>query len=112
MNDNYIDQFGNNKEKRSSRDSNSYYTPLVMAILSFFCFVVYLLSAFGSRSVIMCVIDFVPIFSVIGLVFSFTTRDSRYDHYKIWLAGLIGCALSLFLMVIIFFGTMVALAQD
>ena len=67
---------------------------------------------FGSRSIIMCVIDLVPLFSIIGLVFSFTTRDSRYDHYKIWLAGLIGCALSLFLVVLIFFGGMVALAQD
>jgi hypothetical protein len=112
MNDNYIDQFGSNKDYSRPKDSNSYYVPLVMAVISFICFVVYLLSAFSFRSVIMCVIDFVPIFSIIGLVFSFTTRDSRYDHYKIWLAGLVGCALSLFLMIIIFFGTMAALAQD
>lgn len=112
MNDNYIDQFGSNKKYSSPRDSNSWYVPLAMTVLSFICFAVYLLSAFGSRSVVMCVIYFVPIFSIIGLVFSFTTRDSRYDHPKIWLAGLIGCALCMFLMVLFFFGTMAALAQD
>ena len=112
MNDNYIDQFGSNRKSSSPRESNSYYVPLNMAILSCVCFVIYLLSAFGSRSVIMCVIYFVPIFSIIGLVFSFTTRDSRYEHHNIWLAGVVGCALSLFLMVLIFFGTMAALAQD
>ena len=112
MNDNYIDQFGSNKDYSRPKNSNSYYVPLAMAISSFICFVVYLLSAFGRRSVIMCVICLVPIFSIIGLVFSFTTRDSRYDHYKIWLVGLIGCALSLFLMVLFFFGSMAAIAQD
>jgi hypothetical protein len=112
MNDNYIDQFGSNRNYTSSGESNSYYVPIVMTILSFTCFLIYLLSALGSRSVIMCVVFFVPIFSIIGLVFSFITRDSRYDHHKIWVAGLIGCALSLFLMVLLFFGTMAALAQD
>lgn len=112
MNDNYIDQFGSNKNYSSPKKSDSYYIPLAMTILSFICFVVYLLSAFGSRSVVMCVICFVPIFSIIGLVFSFTTRDSRYEHPKIWLAGLIGCALCMFLMVLFFFGSMAALAQD
>ena len=111
MNDNYIDQFGNSKESGRSRDSNSYRVHLVMAILSFACFAVYLLSAFGTRSVIMCVVYFVPIFSIIGLIFSFTTRDSRDYHHAIWLAGLIGCALSLVLMVLLYFGTMMALAQ-
>lgn len=111
MSDNYIDQFGSNRDFSSPRESNSYYVPLVMTILSVICFVIYLLSAFGSISMIMCVIYFVPIFSIIGLVFSFTTRDSRYNHHNIWLAGLIGCALSLFLTFLIFFGTMLALAQ-
>ena len=111
MNDNYIDQFGSNRNHTSSGEYYSYYLPIVMTILSFICFLIYLLSALGSRSVIMCVVFFVPIFSIIGLVFSFTTRDSRDYHHAIWLAGLIGCALSLVLMVLLYFGTMMALAQ-
>lgn len=112
MIDKYIDQFGSDKDYSRPKNSKACYLPLAMAIISFICFVVYLLSAFGNRSVIMCVIYLVPILSIIGLVFSFTTRDSKYDHYIIWLAGLTGCALSLFLMVLFFFGSMVALAQD
>jgi len=66
MNDNYIDQFGSNRNHTSSGESNSHYVPIVMTILSFTCFLIYLLSALGSRSVIMCVVYFVPIFSIIG----------------------------------------------
>ena len=111
MNDNYIDQFGNNRDSGRTKDSNSYRVPLVMAILSFVCFAVYLLNAFGTRSVIMFVVYFVPVLSIIGLIFSFTTRNSRDYHHAIWLAGSIGCALSLVLMVLLYFGTMMALAQ-
>lgn len=112
MNDNYIDQFGERKDYKSSGDSKHYFVPLNMGILSFVLFVIYLCSAFGSRSVLMCVVYFVPILSIIGLVFSYITRDARREYNLIWLSGLISCLVGLIVFFFLFIGTMAALAQD
>ena len=112
MNENYIDKFGKNEKYVSSDNSERYKVPLVLGTISLVSFVIYLISAFGERSVVMIVIYAVPILSVIGLVFSYKTRDKRDEHPQIWLGGLVSCALGLLIFVFIFFGTVFALAQS
>ena len=112
MNDNYIDQFGSNRRSSGSDNPKHCFIPAAMGILCIISFFVYMLSAFSSRSVIMCIIYFVPFLSITGLIFSFVTRDARYNNREIWLFGLISCLLSLVLFFFLFLGTMAALAQD
>ena len=112
MDDNYIDQYGDDNRSARSDKSDPYYIPLVMGILSFICFAVYTWSAFHARSAAMCVILFVPVFSLIGMVFSYTTRRVREKHFAIWLMGSICCVLCFILINLLFLGNMLALAQD
>ena len=111
MDNNYIEQFGDNKRSVRSENPKLCFVPLIMGILSFISFAVYLWSAFHARSVVMCVIYFVPIYSIVGLAFSFITRHSKDKHFAIWLIGLTGCLLSLVFYVVLFFATWAALAQ-
>lgn len=112
MDDNYIDQYGDNNRPAKKEKSDSYYIPPAMAGLNFMIFVAYLWSAYHSRGKVMALIAFVPIFSIIGMVFSYTTRHSREKHLAIWLFGLIGCVISFILINLLFLGNMLALAQD
>lgn len=111
MEDNYIDQFGGNMKSESSDKSRLCYIPLAMGIISFVSFAVYLLSALFFRSVVMCIIYFVPLCSIVGLVFSFVTRNDKGDHEEIWLRGLISSALSFVLFFIIYLASWAVLAQ-
>ena len=111
MEDNYIDHFGGKEKNTNSENSKLYVVPLVMGILSFVCFAVYLWSAFHSRSAVMSIICLVPLFSIIGLIFSSVTRSARYEHFKIWFWGLISCVLGIAFQMFIFLGTMMAIAQ-
>ena len=111
MGDNYIDQFGNKKGSAGSRRPELCFVPLAMGMLSFMDFAVYTWSAFHDRSLVMCIVYFVPFISITGMVFSFATRRVRDKHFKVWLSGTIACGLSLVLYIVLFFATWAALAQ-
>ena len=100
MDDNYIDQYGDDNRSARSDKSDPYYIPLVMGILSFICFAIYTWSAFHARSVAMCVILFVPVFSIIGMVFSNITPIPFI------------IMMCFILINLLFLGNMLALAQD
>ena len=110
MGDNYINQFGSEKDRPRYEDSKLVKVPLVMGIICFAIYAVYLWSAFFSRSAVMALVVFVPILSIIGLVISIITRSAR-DYTKVWIAGLICCALSIVFFLFIYVGSWFAIAQ-
>ena len=111
MGEDYIDRFGGKKDYSGSDYSIRRYIPLTMGIISFIIFAVYLFSALNGRGAIMSIIIFVPFFSIIGLILSFITRKTKDNYYRLWLFGVISCALSFILFNLIYFATWMALAQ-
>ena len=110
MRDDYIDQYGGNRQDKSYEDSKLVKAPLVMGIICFVIYAVYLWTAFHSRSAVMALVIFVPLLSIIGLVISFITRNARY-YTNVWIKGLICCLLSLGLFFLIYVASWFALAQ-
>lgn len=111
MDDDYLNKFGKDEKYVSRDNSKRCFVPLVIGIINVVIFIVYLGSAFGSRGLAMCFIYFVPILSIIGLIFSIITRRDRDEYPGIWRGGLALCSLSLLVYFFIFIGTMFALAQ-
>ena len=111
MNDDYINQFGSNRNNSNLEDSKLCYVPLVMGVICIVIFAICLLSAFNGNGAAMALVVFVPILSIIGLIFSIITRSIRDYRYKLWFFGLISCALSLFLSILLYFASWFALAQ-
>ena len=112
MGDDYINQYGGKKDYSGSGHPMLCFVPATMGILSIFIYVVYLCSAFNGRSAAMALIVFVPILSIIGMIFSFVTRYDRNEYNALWLFGTISCVLSFVLSVFLYFGSWVALAQS
>ena len=111
MDDDYINQFGSNRNNSNLEDSKLCYVPLAMGVICIFIFSICLLSAFNGNGAVMALVVFVPILSITGLIFSIITRSIRDYRYKLWLFGLISCALSLFLSILLYFASWFALAQ-
>lgn len=112
MNENYIDQFGGKNNYSSSGHTRLCFVPPTMGIFCILIYVVYFFSALNGRSAAMALIVFVPILSIIGMIFSFVTRNDRSEFETLWLFGTISCVLSFVLSVFLYFGSWVALAQS
>lgn len=110
--DNYIDQFGGKNDNSSSGHTTLCFVPATMGIICILIYAVYLWSALTSRSAAMALVVFVPILSIIGLIFSFVTRNDRSEYEKIWLFGLSSCGISFIFFILIYFGSWFALAQS
>lgn len=82
--------------------------PLFLGALSFLSFALYFYSAnHAPYSYTDCILAG-PVFSLIGMIFSFLTRKSRKAHPTLWICGLIACSLgfilcALILTILIFF---------
>ncbi len=80
--------------------------PFFLGALSFLCSL--LLSAnHAPYSYTDCILAG-PVFSLIGMIFSFLTRKSRKAYPNLWICGLIACSLgfilcALILAILIFF---------
>lgn len=111
MNDDYINQFGDNRKHTNLEDSKRCYVPLVMGVICIVIFAIYLLSALNGGGAAMALVVFVPILSIIGVIFSIITRSIRDYRFKLWFFGLISCALSLFLSILLYFASWFVLAQ-
>lgn len=111
MGNDYIDKFGGDRKYVSPEDSKRIYVPIAMGAICVVIYAVYLWSAFNSRSAVMALLFFVPILSIIGMVFSFITRSIRDTRFKLWFLGLISCALSFVLFILLYFASWVVLAQ-
>lgn len=82
--------------------------PLFLGALSFLSFALYFYSAnHAPYSYTNCILAG-PVFSLIGMIFSFLTRKSRKAYPNLWICGLIACSLgfilcALILAILIFF---------
>ena len=82
--------------------------PLFLGALSFLSFALYFYSAnHAPYSYTDCILAG-PVFSLIGMIFSFLTRKSRKAYPNLWICGLIACSLgfilcALILAILIFF---------
>lgn len=78
------------------------------AFLTFLSFALYFYSAnHAPYSYTDCILAG-PVFSLIGMIFSFLTRKSRKAYPNLWICGLIACSLgfilcALILAILIFF---------
>lgn len=82
--------------------------PLFLGALSFLSFALYFYSAnHAPYSYTDCILAG-PVFSLIGMIFSFLTQKSRKAYSNLWICGLIACSLgfilcALILAILIFF---------
>lgn len=102
-----------NVEKSASSGVSKYiYNPLGMGLASIFSFAVFLLGTYNRITILIFLIFCVPVFSLIGLVFSFVTVRVIKGHVLVWILGLLSCLAGLGAFNVYMYLQMMAIAQQ
>ena len=88
------------------------YNPLGMGLASIFSFAVFLLGTYNRITILMFLILCVPVFAIIGLVFSFVTVRVIKGHVLVWILGLLSCLAGLGAFNVYMYFQMMAIAQQ
>ena len=102
-----------NVEKSTSSGVSKYiYNPLGMGLASIISFAVFLLGTYNRITILMFLIICVPVFAIIGLVFSFITKRVIKGHVLLWILGLLSCIAGLGAFIVYMYLQMMAIAQQ
>ena len=100
-------------EKSASSGVSKYiYNPLGMGLASIISFAVFLLGTYNRITILMFLIICVPVFAIIGLVFSFITKRVIKGHVLLWILGLLSCIAGLGEFIVYMYLQMMAIAQQ